>query len=230
MKSLPDTTNRSTTTSRPVTGRTRTLVIFLDRLIFQLSKHWLFVFNVFTGIYAGLPFLAPVFMARGLTSWGQLIYTIYDISGCHQLPWRSFFFFGARHTYSYQTLVEIVGAEPFMTLQRAQKFYGTPALGYKVAHCQRDTAIYAAIFLAGLFFALFRHRMNPMPWSHFLLAVLPLGVDGIGQLFGLWESTPLSRVVSGGLFGIALVWLAYPFLEQGMDDVRHTLSKRFGWK
>ena len=229
MDSRLDTKSHSIATPRLVTGRTRTLVIFLDKLIFQLAKHWLLVFNMVTGIYAGLPFLAPALMAWGLTSWGQVIYNLY-IPACHQLPWRSFFLFGAQPTYSYQALRDAVGSEPFLTLWQARKFYGTPALGYKMAYCQRDTAIYTAIFLAGLLFALLRHRLKPLPWLLCFLSALPMAIDGAGQILGLWESTPLSRVVSGGLFGMACVWLTYPYLDEGMNDVRHTLSARFGWR
>lgn len=229
MDSRLDTKSHPIATSRPVTGSVRTLVISLDKLIFQLAKHWLLVFNLVMGIYVGLPFLAPTFMAWGLTSWGQAIYTLY-IPACHQLPWRSFFLFGAQPVYSYQTLLDTVGPEPFLTLWEAREFYGTPALGYKLAYCQRDMAIYTAIFLGGLLFALLRHRLKPLPWPLFFLSVLPMAIDGTGQLLGLWESIPLSRVISGGLFGISGVWLTYPYLEEGMNDVRQTLSARFGWR
>lgn len=216
-------------TPRPVTARTRALVIFLDKMIFQLARHWLLVFNLATGIYAGLPFLAPAFMAWGLTSWGKAIYTLY-IPACHQLPWRSFFLFGAHPAYTFQALQDALGPEGSLILWQGRNFYGTPALGYKMAYCQRDAAIYTAIFLAGLFFALLRHRLKPLPWRWFFVSILPLAVDGTGQLLGLWESTPLSRVLTGGLFGVAGVWLTYPYLEEGMNDAKQTLAARFGWR
>jgi len=216
-------------TSRPVTGPVRTLVISLDRLIFQLAKHWLLVFNIASGIYAGLPLLAPIFMACGLTSWGKAIYTLY-IPACHQLPWRSFFLFGTQPTYSYQALRQALGPDGLSTLWEARKFYGTPTLGYKMAYCQRDAAIYTSIFLGGLIFALLRHRLKPLPWTLFFLSILPLAVDGLGQMLGFWESTPLSRLITGGLFGFSAVWLTYPYLEEGMNDVKQTLTARFGWR
>ncbi|MBC7250569.1 MAG: DUF2085 domain-containing protein [Anaerolineae bacterium] len=228
MDNQPD-TKSPVATSRPVTGPVRTLVISLDRLIFQLAKHWLLVFNIVSGIYAGLPLLAPVFMACGLTSWGKAIYTLY-IPACHQLPWRSFFLFGAQPTYSYQALRQALGPGGLSTLWEARKFYGTPTLGYKMAYCERDAAIYTSIFLGGLIFALLRHRLKPLPWTLFFLSILPLAVDGLGQMLGFWESTPLSRLITGGLFGFSAVWLTYPYLEEGMNDVRRTLSARFGWR
>lgn len=54
--------------------------------------------------------------------------------------------------------------------------------GYQVAYCQRDTAIYTAIFLAGLLFGLLRRRLKPWPWWALGLSMLPLALDGLTQL------------------------------------------------
>lgn len=48
-----------------ITPRARALVISLDRLIYRLSRHWILAFSVVVGLYAGLPWLAPVFMHLG---------------------------------------------------------------------------------------------------------------------------------------------------------------------
>ena len=50
----------------PVTGRTRSFVIAMDRLILVVSRHWLAFLNLFIFGYVGLPFLAPVFMKAHL--------------------------------------------------------------------------------------------------------------------------------------------------------------------
>ena len=44
------------------------------------------------------------------------------------------------------------------------------------------------------------------------------------------ETTPLLRTLTGSLFGLATVWLAYPHIQDAMDDFRSTLHKRFGWE
>jgi hypothetical protein len=67
--------------------------------------------------------------------------------------------------------------------------------------------------------------MRPLSIRAFLFLSAPMAVDGLGQLVGLWESTWWSRVISGALFGIACVWLAYPHVEAGMADVERVLSK-----
>jgi uncharacterized membrane protein len=212
-----------------VTGQFRDFVIALDRLIFQFAKHWLLVFNFFLGLYVGLPVLAPALMVSGAEGPARLIYTVYKPM-CHQLPWRSFFLFGVQPYYSRDALISQVGEEPLSDLWTARSFYGTPDLGYKLALCERDVAIYGMMLLAGMFFGLVRKRLKPLPWLVFLLFLLPMATDGGLQFIGLYESTPLLRAITGGLFGAGAIWLAYPYIELGMKDIRQELHRKFGWE
>jgi uncharacterized membrane protein/glutaredoxin len=211
-----------------VTGRLRDFIISLDRAIFHFVKHWLLIFNLLLGLYVGLPVLAPALMASGAEGPARLIYTIYKPM-CHQLPWRTFFLFGERFYYTEAYLVSQVGEEPLATLWTAKDFVGTPQLGYKMALCERDVAIYGAMLLGGVLFGLARKRLKPLPWLVFALFVAPMAIDGGIQLIGLYESTPLLRVLTGGLFGFGTIWLAYPYFEVGMQDVRRELYRKFGW-
>ncbi|GAB4415104.1 MAG: hypothetical protein Kow00123_28110 [Anaerolineales bacterium] len=99
--------------------------------------------------------------------------------------------------------------------------------GYQMAYCQRDTATYTTVVLAGLAYALLRPRVKPLPLWGAALLVLPLAVDGTGQFFGLWASTWVSRVITGTLFGIALVWLVYPRIDDGLAEIRKEIEARF---
>jgi len=204
---------------KPVTGRTRAVVIFLDKLIFQLAKHWLFLANLVWGLYVGLPILAPILMLTGHTWLGNVIHSAYKVA-CHQMPWRSFFIGGPHKVYTYDELRTLVG--PALTA----RYVGDPTIGYKVAICQRDVATYGAILLAGLVFGLVRHRLKPLPIWAFVLSLVPMAVDGTTQLFGLRESDWQLRVITGALFGLASVWLAYPYLEEGMRDIRDTVNEK----
>lgn len=100
-------------------------------------------------------------------------------------------------------------------------------LGHQVAYCQRDTAMYGAIFLAGLVYALVRRRVRPPRLRSYLALLLPLLVDGGGQLAGLWESRWWSRTLTGGLAGAATVWLAYPYFDLAFAQVRGEIEARF---
>jgi uncharacterized membrane protein len=206
----------------------------VDRLVGWIARHWLALFNVAVAIFVGLPFLAPALMHMGATGVGRLIYLAYSIT-CHQLPERSFFLFGPQGVYTAAEL-EARGALPagLNIFQRELlRFVGTPAVGYKVAICERDVAIYAAILLAGLLFALMRRllsrggRLVPkLPLWAYALLLTPLFVDGTTQLIGLRESTWFLRLFTGGLFGLATVALAYPYVQEAMEDVTRSTPAR----
>ena len=221
---------------------TKKLVIAADRFIFWLSKRWLAVFNTLAFLYVGLPFLAPTLMHVGANTGASFIYTVYRPL-CHQLPQRSWFLFGPRLSYRLPELMNLAGDE--VTGAFSNGFIGNEELGYKVAFCQRDVAIYGAIFLFGLAYALLRHRwdIRPLPWwAYILLGLVPMGLDGGYQFLSYvlplvlprislkpYETTPLMRTVTGTLFGWATVWLAYPYVQESMEDVRAALERRFGW-
>jgi len=213
-----------TATKQPVTGRTRDLVILTDKAIFKLAKHWLLLANLFWALYVGLPVLAPVLMDAGWTLPAKIIYTVYR-PACHQRPDRSYFLDGPQFVYSPAEL-EAAGlqAGPF------SRDIGNESVGWKVAFCERDVAIYGALFLTGLVYGLLRRRRWPgswrMPFRYFLLFVLPMGIDGVLQLFGVYESTWLLRTITGAIFGVGAVFFAYPYLEEGFADVRRTVNDK----
>lgn len=209
-------------TKQPVTGRTRDLVILADKAIFRLAKHWLALFNLFWLLYAGLPVLAPVFMDAGWTTPAQIIYTLYR-PACHQRPERSYFYGGEKFFYSIEELDEAgVDTNPYA------RAIGNETVGWKVAFCERDLATYAAIFVAGMVYAVIR-RWRAVPQMHlvyFLLFLVPMGIDGTLQLFGLHESNWLLRTITGVIFGVGAVWFAYPYVDEGFSDVRRTINSK----
>jgi len=75
------------------TGRTRDLVVAIDRMILMLTRHWLLVMVASLGLYIGLAALAPLLMAANAGGLGQAIYRFYSLQ-CHQLPQRSYYLFG----------------------------------------------------------------------------------------------------------------------------------------
>jgi uncharacterized membrane protein len=231
--------------ARPPRGeRQRQVVVLADRFVYWLTKHWLAVLNTLAFLYVGLPFLAPVLMRVGAVGPAMVIHTMYRPL-CHQLPQRSWFLFGPQISYTLPELADQAGASAVAgAFERA--FIGNEALGYKVALCQRDTAIYGSILLIGLLYGLLRRRFKvpPLPWWAYLgFGILPMLLDGGYQFLSyalalLWpagpiaahETTPTLRLITGGLFGLATVWLAYPLIQETMEEFRHTLQQRFGWQ
>jgi uncharacterized membrane protein len=205
----------------------------IDRLAAWIARHWLVVFNLLVALFVGLPFLAPVLMEAGATGPANLIYTAYAPT-CHQLPERSFFLFGHQHVYDVHEL-EAAGALPEglnIVQRQLMRWQGTAEAGFKVALCQRDLAIYGTILIGGLLFGALRgplkKRHSKLPklplWLYGLL-LLPILIDGGTQLFGLRESNWLLRLLTGGIFGSATVWLAYPYVEEAMTDVSRMAAK-----
>ena len=160
---------------KKVTGKTRSLVIFIDKIIYGIARHWLAVFNIGVGIYVLLPMIvAPTFMQIGATGPAKAIYTLYGPM-CHQMASRSFFLYGEQYAYPRELAgTELTPIEAYMPeipefvsastdpaqwttfLIPARKFLGNAQMGYKMALCERDIAIYGAIFIFGLLYALLR--------------------------------------------------------------------------
>jgi uncharacterized membrane protein len=119
----------------------------------------------------------------------------------------------------------------------ARSFRGDDEMGYKVALCARDIAIYIAMVIGGILFLFVRKRLRPVPLPlYILLGLGPIALDGFSQLFSyppfeFWdvrESIPIFRVGTGFLFGLMNVWLAFPYLERSFresaDDIDTTIA------
>ena len=210
----------------PSGGRADRISAAVDRLAARLARHWLALFNTIVAMFVLVPFLAPVLMHLGLQRPAGVIYLIYQPT-CHQLPERSFFLFGPQGAYSVAEL-EAEHALPTGTTlgQRGMMRYeGNSDIGYKIAICERDVAIYGSILLGGLLYGVARstlarrgRRVPKLPVKIYLIFLLPMLVDGVTQLMGLRESVWQLRVVTGMLVGLATVWLAYPHIDDAMRD------------
>jgi uncharacterized membrane protein len=209
----------------------------VDRIAAWIARHWLAIFNTIVALFIAVPFMAPVLLRLGTEGGcepcraaGRLIYVVYSVT-CHQLPERSYFLFGPQRTYTVSAL-EASGALPvgLNIVQRTiLRFAGTPEVGYKVALCERDLAIFGSLLVGGLAFGaarnILRRRGREVPrlplWAY--VAILaPMVIDGGTQLFGLRESNWILRSITGALFGLATVWLAYPLIQEAMTDISRT--------
>ncbi len=223
-----------------------------DRTMFWVSRHYLALINFFMLLYFGLAMLAPVLMEVGATGPANVLYTIYKPL-CHQFGFRSFFLFGEQLVYPLKeagmpnllTFDQVTGFKDlenpaaYSRLQ-AREFTGNPTVGYKMALCERDIAIYTGIFLFGLVYAATKRRLKPLHWTLWILiGMLPIALDGFSQLFSQLnlpflatllpyrESTPYLRVLTGALFGIATAWFAFPYMEESFSETRQFFIKKF---
>lgn len=222
-----------------------------DRVSFWIAKRYLLILNLFMLIYVGLPFLAPTLMKLGAEGAGQVIYRVYKPL-CHQFGFRSFFLFGEQPFYplkeagmtgfkTFEEATGITGVDDPYSYSRfeARNFVGDETLGYKVALCERDIAIYLAILLFGIIFGLTGRRFKSLHWLAWLfLGIAPIGLDGFSQLLSQFnwdwfsavipyrESTPFLRVLTGGFFGLFTAWFAYPNIEESMNETRQYYVKK----
>ncbi|MHB0922821.1 MAG: DUF2085 domain-containing protein [Bellilinea sp.] len=219
-----------------------------DRFSLWLSQNYMGLISLVLIFYVGLPFLAPVLAKTGAVGSARVIYTMYSPL-CHQLPYRSWFLYGTQPYYPRElagiqgvaTYEEIIGADA-TDVGNNRKFigveelgYGAEAVGYKVALCQRDIAIYGSMALFSLLFWLTGRKIKPLPWFLWLLfGLVPIGIDGVSQLPSLisqlpdWmiirESTPILRTITGALFGITTSWYLFPMIEESMRETRKMLA------
>lgn len=92
--------------------------------------------------------------------------------------------------------------------------------GYQMCLCTRCLAIYSSLLTGGILLALLRHErpIRSLSWKYWLLAMLPMALDGGTQLFGLRESNLALRLLTGALFGIATAWFLFPQIEEASRD------------
>ena len=226
--------------------------IRINRWVLRLSQHWLVVALLFLGVYTGLSVTAPVLMEAGLDGPANVIYTLYSPM-CHQFAFRSWFLFGDQIAYPRAVAGSSLGSFDTYAARdphfagidlttwsvdletSARSFKGNAEMGYKTALCERDVAIYGMMFLAGLLFSRVRGWLRPSPlWLYLILGLAPIGLDGFSQMFGyapfnFWpvrETLPGYRALTGALFGLMNVWLAFPYLESSMQETVAALGEK----
>ena len=172
------------------------------------------------------------------------------ISGTPLKPYESYIANSPQFKQALSNWVGIPGRSYFQSDQRFRSlrlvvrssvrlegFLWRPADGLQTAICERDIAIYTALFFGGLIYSIpvVRRRLRPVPiWLYILLGVMPIAIDGFSQLLGyppfnLWaprETLPTFRVVTGALFGLMNAWLAFPYLELSFRDTRKQVEAK----
>ena len=211
-------------------------VVRLQRAVYWLARHWVSLTNTVIALYLFGAILPAPLMHAGYTDAAALFYRFYR-GFCHQYPFRSWFLFGEAAAYPLREPI------PIIEMNRLRSFVGNAHLGYKLALCQRDIAIYSAMLIGGLAYGIVRRwrRIPPLPlWLYFAFGIMPMMLDGgiqwlsyaIWQLFpGVlsqpFETIPQLRTLTGALFGLGVIGLGYPYLGEYFDEVKQTLSKRY---
>lgn len=218
-----------------------------ERFAFWLANNYPLLIAILLTLYTAIPFLAPIFMKTKHEAAANVIYKAYSVV-CHELAFRSYFLFGEQAYYPRE-LADIPGMVTYEQItntsandaQFARDFNGNETVGYKVALCERDIAIYGSIALFALIFQFAKSKIKQYPWYFWvLLSVLPIALDGSSQLFSLggnwpaWfpirESMPLLRTITGLLFGIGTAWYAFPIMEENMANDKAQMARKLAIK
>ena len=220
------------------------------RGIKQKNSIGLLLANYYPLIIAGLMFLfvagsilAPVLASSGKTKAANGLYAFYS-AFCHQLAFRSFFIFGDQAVYPRElaniknlTTYEAQFNDQLIDVDKARKIIGDNNSGYKIAICERDFAIYSSLGFAALAFQILKKKIKQIPWYWwFILALVPIALDGFSQLPGIstgwpaWlprrESTPFLRVLTGTLFGGVTGLYMFPLMEDSLKETRYMLLRQ----
>lgn len=188
---------------------TPVLARMVERFVAGFATHWLLTLNVVVALFLGGAYVAPALMEAGYPGAANVLYTAYGFT-CHQLPQRSYYFFGEDNTrFATYSLEEVAaqGADPTSDLT-LRRFRGNADVGYKAAIAHRLSALYAGVLLGGLLYALGRRwfDISPMPLWLLVFFTLPMAVDGTSHLindvtgWGFRDTNLWAVTLTGGAF------------------------------
>ena len=216
----------------------RTMAETLNRGVYWLSRHWVGFINGLILLYVGGTVLAPVFFQIGMPTLGHVLHKFYS-PFCHQYPFRSWFLFGPRAARPLQEAI------PLQAMNQLRSVVGNAEIGYKTALCQRDIAIYGMMWVAGVAYRPLskRLRVPPLPfWLYFLFGIMPMMLDGGVQWisYAIWqfipgvleqpfETIPTMRTLTGALFGLGVIGIIYPYMDEYFEEIQTTLEEKYGW-
>jgi uncharacterized membrane protein len=74
--------------------------------------------------------------------------------------------------------------------------------GNQMPFCSRCTAIWLGLAIGMGFMVFCKIDLNEKFIFLIFIGLIPIGIDGLGQLFGVWESSHIVRVITGLLVGV----------------------------
>ena len=98
--------------------------------------------------------------------------------------------------------------------------------GEKFGVCSRCFGVYFGIVIGFLAYPLWRRieSIDPLPKFWLFAACVPAAIDWSLTVFGVWENTYLSRVLTGGLLGFA----CGTFIVPSIVEIARNLALRRG--
>lgn len=145
-----------------------------------------FVLFVLFSLWISLQFLAPLALPEN---------SVQDLSGLVAVSDNEFTIDNMNFPWSL-----VYSAGDRLCHQKAERSFFIN--GNQMPFCSRCTAIWLGLALGLGFMVFYRVKLNERFVVVILLGLVPIGIDGSGQLLGLWESTNVIRVITGLLIGV----------------------------
>jgi len=120
----------------------------------------------------------------------------------------------AKHIYSFFSY--ICHQKPELSLY---------VLGYQFAVCSRCFGVYFGLLAGIATYPLWRRvdDVEPLPRIWLFLSLVPIGIDWLLGVLGIWENTYASRFITGLILGFACAVFVIPAL---VEIVRHLTGGR----
>ncbi|KAA3644116.1 MAG: DUF2085 domain-containing protein [Chloroflexi bacterium] len=231
--------------------------LYVSKAIYHISRNWIWLFSFGYGLYVGLPFLAPVFMQIGWESLGQTIYGIYTFLCHQLPQRSFFLFGKATmyplqeiqavwsQTNNPLVLRQFIGDPAFgwkvAWSDRMVSMYTSILifawLWYPWRRRIKSLPIWAFALLIlpmGLdgtthlisdFWGIGQGFRDSNAWLALITNNAFPGEFYAGDALGSFNSW--MRLLTGSLFGLAIVWFGFPVLEEAFSDVVQKFKKRF---
>ena len=235
----------------------RNWAVTANQMVYWFGRHWLVAATALWALYTGLPWLAPVLMKLGLTGAGNLIYTVYSTQCHQLPQRSFFLFgskpmyslaeiqaawqrtndpailrqFNGNALMGWKVAWSDRMVSMYMSILAGGLIYGlfrrrlrsVPLWGYILFALPMglDGATHLISDLAGIG----QGFRDSNAWLVALTGgALPnwfYAGDALGS-FNEWM-----RLLTGVLFGLGTVWLAYPYLEQAFGDLTAAIETKF---
>ena len=88
--------------------------------------------------------------------------------------------------------------------------------GEQFGVCSRCFCVYLGLFAGFVIYPIWRHLQDiePIPRIWLFLSLVPIGIDWSLGVFGIWENTHLSRLLTGMILGVACATFIMPALVE----------------
>ena len=242
--------------SAPTTAR-RPLALALNRAAYRVCRHWLAAVILAGGVFVALPWLAPVFMKLGWNAAGRDVYTVYSFVCHQLPQRSFFLFgpkpmvtveealragAGSREPFSLRQfvgtpelgykvgwsdrMVSMYTSIPLAALAWGalrKRLWPLPIWGFVLLTLPivLDGGSHTVSDLAGIGMGF---RDSNLWLSQLTGGGLPTWFyagDALGS-FNSWM-----RLITGALFGVGLVWFAFPMVGEAFADLAKDFEAKF---